>query len=105
MAEVQAFRGIRYRLQRPEDAAALIAPPYDVISPAEREALEARDPRNVIRLELPRDEPGDSGEVNRYTRGAAQYRQWLEEGVLAREGQPALYVYGQRYQVRGRART
>ena len=99
MAEVQPFRGIRYRLEQPEDAAAVVAPPYDVISPAGQQALEERDARNVIRLELPRDESGDDDSNNRYTRAAALFRGWLEEGVLTREEAPALYVYGQRYQV------
>jgi len=101
MAEVRPFQGVRYRLERPEQAEAVIAPPYDVISPAGADQLHERDPRNVIRLELPRDQPGDSDAENRYTRAAAQYRQWVESGVLARDEQPCLYVYGQRYTVEG----
>jgi uncharacterized protein (DUF1015 family) len=93
MAEVQAFRGVRYRLGAAEEAAAVVAPPYDVISASDQEALEARDPRNIVRLELPRDTP----EADRYTNAAQLFRQWLAEGVLEREGAPALYVYGQRY--------
>ncbi|MCC2668845.1 MAG: hypothetical protein K0Q72_1316 [Armatimonadetes bacterium] len=99
MAEVQPFRGIRYRLDQPEDAAVVVAPPYDVISPADQQALEERDARNVIRLELPRDEDGDDATRNRYTRAAELFRSWLEEGVLVREDAPAFYVYGQRYRV------
>jgi uncharacterized protein (DUF1015 family) len=98
MAEVQPFRGIRYRLEQPEDAAAVVAPPYDVISPADQVALEEKDPHNIVRLELSRDAAGDNATENRYTRAAALFRQWLDEGVLTREEAPALYVYGQRYQ-------
>lgn len=98
MAEVRGFNGIRYRLARPEEAAEVIAPPYDVIGPAEQAALEARDARNVIRLELPRDAEGDSETHNRYTRAAELFRQWVEAGVLARDEAPSLYLYGQRYQ-------
>jgi len=97
MAEVNAFRGVRYRLRRPEDAAEVISPPYDVISPEDRDALHERHPNNVVRLELPRDEPGDDADRNRYTRAAELYREWLASGILAREERPSLYVYGQRY--------
>jgi uncharacterized protein (DUF1015 family) len=97
MAEVQAFRGVRYRLDRPEAAAERISPPYDVISPAERDALEQKHPENVIRLELPKDQPGDDERTNRYTRAADVYRAWLESGVLRRDEAPCLYLYGQRY--------
>ncbi|HEU4754360.1 MAG TPA: DUF1015 family protein, partial [Armatimonadota bacterium] len=68
MAEVRPFRGVRYRLSEPARAAEVVAPPYDVISPAEQEALLQRDPHNVIRLELPKDQPGDDDRENRYTR-------------------------------------
>lgn len=98
MAEVRPFEGIRYRLASPEDAGAVIAPPYDVVSPSDERALHERHPNNVIRLELPREEPGDGTDSNRYTRAAVRFREWLRTGVLARDG-PCLYVYGQRYQV------
>lgn len=102
MAEVKGFAGIRYRLDRPEAAEAVIAPPYDVVSPADREGLLQRSPHNVIRLELPEDRAGDDDRENRYTRAAALYREWLASGVLQQEGAPCLYVYGQRYEVSGR---
>lgn len=92
MAEITAFRGYRFRVQDPGEAAALICPPYDVISAAEREALLARHPHNVVRLELPQ------GDEDRYARAAFLYREWKEQGILARKEVPALYVYGQRYE-------
>lgn len=97
MAEVRPFRGIRYRLQQPEAATEVIAPPYDVISPAQQQALYERSEANIIRLELPQDQPGDDEANNRYTRAAALYRQWRESGILEQDEQPCLYVYGQRY--------
>jgi uncharacterized protein (DUF1015 family) len=98
MAEVQAFAGIRYRLGSADEAGAVICPPYDVIGPAEQQLLLDKDPRNVVRLELPQEEPGDDSDRNRYTRAAALFREWLQSGVLRRDPQPCLYVYGQRYQ-------
>lgn len=101
MAEVRPFQGIRYRLERPEQATEVIAPPYDVISPAQQQALYERHPHNIIRLELPQDEPGDDDARNRYTRAADLYRQWREQGALLQDDEPCLYVYGQRYEVEG----
>src|SRR5690349_10202434 len=100
MAEVRPFPGIRYRLERPDAATAVIAPPYDVISPAQQEALYERSEANIIRLELPKDQPGDDAANNRYTRAADLYRSWLGSGTLAQDA-PSLYVYGQRYEVEG----
>ena len=57
MVDILPFRGIRYD---PAAAGAalnqLAAPPYDVISPSEQDALYAKHPANVVRLILGREE-------------------------------------------------
>src|SRR5207244_5061947 len=50
MAVLQAFRGLRYR-QSGADAGRAIAPPYDVISERQQQALYDLSPYNVIRSE------------------------------------------------------
>ena len=89
MPDFSPFAGVRYAGE-PAALAALVAPPYDVVDEDERAALEAAHPRNSVRLILPRDEsqPGD-----RYEAAAARFRQWLSEGVLARDPSPRLYTY------------
>jgi uncharacterized protein (DUF1015 family) len=97
MAEIAPFAGIRYDLARVGDAARVLAPPYDVISEGERLDLEARHPQNVVRLELPRGE-GDA----RYAAAGRLLDAWITEGVLRRDGAPALYAYEQRFEHAGR---
>ena len=49
---LEPLRALRYDADRfPLDE--VVAPPYDVISPADREALLRRNDHNVVRLELP----------------------------------------------------
>ncbi len=70
-----------------------LAPPYDVISPEQRERLLARDPRNIVRIDYGRDEPGDRpGAEDRYTRAAGHLAAWLELGILRRDPRAAVYV-------------
>ena len=38
---------------------------------------------------------------NRYTRASKIYNQWLDQGVLTEDLQPAFYVYEQRFEVKG----
>ena len=59
MAVIAPFRALRFDPARFPDVGPLIAPPYDVISETEREALERRHDRNVVRLDLPRGEGDD----------------------------------------------
>ena len=88
MADVRAFRGVRYSpAVVGSDVSALVCPPFDVISPDEQAALYARHPRNFVHLELARGE----GEV-RYAQAAADYAAWMAEGTLVQDPAPALYA-------------
>ncbi|HZU85300.1 MAG TPA: DUF1015 domain-containing protein [Polyangiaceae bacterium] len=99
MAEIAPLTPLRYDLARlPGGLPSVIAPPYDVISPAEREALAARDPHNVVRLILPHGE-GDS----KYAHAAELLARWRDERVLARDDEPAFYRYEQTFTPPGRA--
>ena len=59
----------------------MVTPPYDVIRPDEREAFAARHPNNMVHLILPPARPEDSPLENRYTRAAALFRQWQQQGT------------------------
>ena len=105
MPDIQAFRGIRYNVGQVGSLSDVVAPPYDVIDPPLRDALYKRHPANVIRLILNRPEPGDASDDERYARAARFYRHWQEDGVLAADPDPALYVYHQHFTVDGRQYT
>ncbi len=59
MPEIRPFRALRFEPDVVGDLAAVVSPPYDVISPALQRELVARHPKNVVRLDLPLDELGD----------------------------------------------
>src|SRR3989449_9473499 len=56
MAVVKPFRAERYDESKAGPLERLVAPPYDVISPEQREGYPARSPYNVVHLTLPDDE-------------------------------------------------
>ena len=74
------FPGIRYRSR---DISAVSAPPYDVIEPEARAALEARDPENAVRLILP----------DTYDAAAAAFARWRDDGVLVTDDGPTFSIY------------
>jgi uncharacterized protein (DUF1015 family) len=82
MAEIRPFRAVRYDAAAVGDLATVLAPPYDVISPEHQEALYARSPHNIVRLEYGRADPDDTPANNCYTRAAAEYHAWLEQGMV-----------------------
>lgn len=94
---IAPFRGVRYNLEKIGNLWAVVAPPYDVISPEARERYYARHEHNIIRLILGKELPGDDEGYNQYTRASLFLRQWQEEGVLVQDPIPSLYLYEQRF--------
>jgi uncharacterized protein (DUF1015 family) len=89
MPAVLPFTGLRYTAQ-PTELDRLLSPPYDVVGAEEQAQLLAASPHNVIRLELPADEPGQPG--SRYALAARNLHDWRNEGVLRLDAQPAFYL-------------
>src|SRR6266540_1285292 len=52
MAEIAPFRAVRYAASRGHELGQLLAPPYDLVTPAQRDELLRRDPHNIIHVAL-----------------------------------------------------
>lgn len=96
MARVVPFRGLLYSASKVPDLKPVVAPPYDVISAEKAEEYRARDPHNIVHVDLP------AGEGARYARAAELLASWRQSGVLTRDESPALYVCSERYALKGR---
>jgi uncharacterized protein (DUF1015 family) len=86
LAEIKPFRALRYDTERAGQLEDLVAPPYDVIGPEERERYLGRSPYNVVHLTLP-DEEEDAGR---------DVRSWQDDGVLVAE-EPSFWAVSQDY--------
>jgi uncharacterized protein (DUF1015 family) len=86
VADVRPFRAERYDEAQAGPLATLVAPPYDVISPVDREEYLRRSPYNVVHLTLPDDEAG----------AARDLEDWRARRVLARE-EPSAWLLSQEY--------
>jgi uncharacterized protein (DUF1015 family) len=85
MANLHALRALRYTaVAGPIEVLATL--PYDVIPPALEADYKARSPYNFAHLILPN---GD------YDGAAGKLSEWIEEGVLQRDEEEAVYVYEQ----------
>jgi uncharacterized protein (DUF1015 family) len=104
LAEVRPFRGVRYKEGLAGELADIICPPYDVITPRLQQELYHRSPYNFVRIEAGRELPQDTGTDNKYTRAAATLKQWLDEGVLAADPAPAVYLHDHYFSYQGKER-
>lgn len=82
------FEALRYAA--PAELDRLVSPPYDVIGPAEQAELLAASEHNVVRLELPPDEPEQPG--SRYRSAAQRLQEWRRDGVLRPDARAAYYL-------------
>jgi uncharacterized protein (DUF1015 family) len=87
VAVVRPFRALRYDPAVGGPLESLVAPPYDVIAPEQREALRGQSPYNVVHLTLPHSED----------QATATLSEWQEQGVLTRDPDPACWWLAQEY--------
>jgi uncharacterized protein (DUF1015 family) len=100
---VRQFAALR---PTPESAAAVVAPPYDVVSTEEARALAAGRPQSFLHIsrpeiDLPEGSSPSSDEA--YAQGARSLERMITEGVLVRDGTPSYYIY--RMVMAGRTQT
>jgi uncharacterized protein (DUF1015 family) len=99
LPQLLPLRALRYDSRAVPDLAAVLCPPYDVISPAERARLAARDAHNAVHLELPAEPAAGSTATDRYAAAGRLFADWQATDVLRLDAQPALYVYEQLYRL------
>jgi len=102
LADIRPFHGTHYNPAQVADPAAVICPPYDIITPRLQQQLYEASDHNFVRVEHGREFPQDRDTDNKYTRAAATLARWLEEGVLTTDKTPALYIDEHRFQYRGK---
>jgi uncharacterized protein (DUF1015 family) len=93
MLRLRPFRGVRYDPAVVPDLAEVTSPPYDVMDRQMIDTLLDESPRNVVRLILPRMVSDPLSDTDPYARAALLLDRWRNEGVLATDPEPALYVY------------
>ena len=97
--EIRPFRGYRYAGDAARDISAVVAPPYDQISPENQDRLYAMSPHNIVRVSYPKDG------ADKYRGARAVLDGWLAQGVWRRDERPAIYPYHQTYAVGGQVVT
>jgi uncharacterized protein (DUF1015 family) len=93
VADIEPLRALYYDQSRAGDLNDLVSPPYDVIDAADRRALLDRSPHNVVEIDLP--EAG--AEDDPYAHAAETLSNWLQDGILVRDDEPALWALSQDY--------
>jgi len=90
---IRPFRGLR---PTPDQAEAVVAPPYDVLNTAEARVRAEGKPHSFLHIskpeiDLPEDTDPYAAEV--YAKGAENLNKLVDAGILIRDDEPRYYVY------------
>ncbi len=97
MATIKPFRGIRYNQDKISSMNDVISQPYDRVRYGLQDQYYELSEFNITRIIKGKEYKSDSEQDSVYTRANAFLNQWLAEGVLVKEDQPAYYVYHQTF--------
>ena len=90
MTQFRPFSALRYVADdRPAEYSTVVAPPYDVLSDADRAALEGLDPRNSVRLDFPHG----ATDPDAYIGARRQLDAWVLSGALSADASETFTIY------------
>ena len=93
MARLFPFRGYRYDSRLVPRLDDVVTQPYDKISPDMLRRYLRKEPRNIARVIKNTD----------YADAARHLTDWIESGVLRRDGVPSFYPYRQVFEIQGQS--
>ena len=94
MVDIRPFKAILYT-QKAGDLEKLISQPYDKIDKEMQQEYYQKSPYNYCRIILPMEE-------NKYEIAKQRIEDWLKEGILAKENEPAVFVSRQEFTLEGK---
>ena len=94
MVDIRPFKAIRYT-ENAGDAKDLITQPYDKIDETMQKDYYEKSPYNYCRVILPI-------EKNKYEISRNRIQDWLREGVLEKDRNPAIFVCRQEFKLNGK---
>jgi uncharacterized protein (DUF1015 family) len=98
--EVKPFKAFRFNEKVVGNVGSCIAPPYDVIGPAQQQ-LYQKSKYNIVRIIKGKTIDSDNASNNQYTRAADYLNTWIEKGALKQDPVEAIYAYAQDFQLAG----
>lgn len=94
MAVIAPFQAVRYNPLKISRMEEVVTPPYDVIDDRAQAAFLAKNPYNMIQLDLSKKTAqGGAMDDQRYEAARELFEKWQQEEILVRDKRPSLYLY------------
>ena len=89
MVEVYPFKGLHYNPDGIGDIAAVLAPPYDIISEKQKKTLMKKSPYSIVNLTLPEK----SADKTRYEKAEEILEKWIDNRVFISDKDRSFYLF------------
>ncbi len=100
MPAIHPFRAVQYH-NGEGDVSDLVAPPYDVLSAADKQSYLSKNAKNIVSVDLPHVPPKELGPPEAYQQAAAALEAMLSDGTMTRREKPAIFAYRQTFEAEG----
>lgn len=101
MANINPFKAYFYNSAKVGDVSTVVAPTrYNIAEDTKNDLYKSND-YNAIRLFDGKSYPEDNETSNKYTRAADYLKKWIDEGVLKRDDEDAIYLYEETVEMNG----
>ena len=97
MAIIKPFKGIKYRTDENLDISSKIAPPYDIIDAKLQTDLYIKDPDNIVRIILGKQDPNEDNLI--YERASGYYNNWIKNEIMQIDDEDAIYIWEQKFSI------
>lgn len=101
MAEIFPFKAWMYNTAKVGELEKVLTQPYDKISPEMQARYHDLHPHNLVRVIKGKTTRNDDATNNVYSRAKNFLREWIDQRILVESNTPAIYAYGQEYEIPG----
>ncbi len=101
MANIKPFKGYFYNSEKVGDISTVVAPTKYNISVDEQNILYDMNEYNAIRLFDGRTMTLDNEYENKYTRAREYLKSWIQNDILVRDNEEAIYLYEETVELNG----
>lgn len=101
MVNILPFRGLRFNSMKINDISKVIAPPYDIISPHQKQYLRQMHQYNIVHLTLPEE----NGVTDKYENAKRILAEWVDSGNLKFDESPCFYLFEEDFTEEGKQKS
>ena len=89
MVDIYPLKAMMFKTDGNNDISELVSPPYDIISPEQKQQLKKINKNNIVNLILPDEEDG----FDKYASAKKKLSEWIKSNILISDDKECFYIF------------